>query len=254
MEKIVNKIIDINCDMGENRGDDNTVIKYISSANIACGGHAGDIDTIKRTISLASLENVSIGAHPGYPDKENFGRVEIGLSNDLVSDEVLTQLDRFMGIANSLGCKVNHIKLHGALYNKAAADYNFMFLLANNIISEFGNIPFYTLANSYSEKAITKAGGVFYKEGFADRAYDDEGRLVSRKISGAVLHDIEHITDRVLELVKSGHIKTISGKIIKIDIDTICVHGDTQGSVQMVQKINKVLKENGFKIGSHNVF
>ncbi len=248
------KVIDINCDMGENCGDDSAVMKFISSANIACGGHAGDCETIKRTVLLANQHGVRTGAHPGYPDKENFGRTETGLNEVQVCDEVLTQMFRFMEVVNSVDSKISHIKLHGALYNRAAGDYSLMYLLTQKINEEFGNVPFYTLANSISEKAITDAGGVFFKEGFADRAYDDEGKLVSRKNAGAVLHDSEYIASRVLALLKTRKIKTITGNIINFDIDTICVHGDTPGSVQIARMINNLLKENQFKIGSHNAF
>ncbi len=246
------RAIDINCDMGENCGDDSAVMKFISSANIACGGHAGDRETIKKTVLLANQHNVSTGAHPGYPDKENFGRIETGLEEGQICDEVLAQIFRFKKAINSLGGKLSHIKLHGVLYNRAAGDYSLMYLLTQKINKEFGNVPFYTLVNSISEKAIADAGGVFKKEGFADRAYDDEGKLVSRKNTGAVLHDSEYIAGRVLELLKTRKIKTITGKIINMDIDTICVHGDTPGSVHMARMVNNILKENQFKIGSYN--
>jgi len=127
-----------------------------------------------------------------------------------------------------------------------------MYLLTHKINVEFGNVPFYTLANSISEKAIADAGGVFLKEGFADRAYDDEGKLVPRNNVGAVLHDSKYIAGRVLELLKTRKIKTIKGNTINLDIDTICVHGDTPGSVHIARMVNNILKDNQFKIGSYN--
>ena len=243
------KLIDLNCDMGENRGDDNAVIKYISSANIACGGHAGDNDTIKKTILLAKLNNVRAGAHPGYPDRENFGRYETGMENVAVCDEVLAQIFRFKEITDSEGSKISHIKLHGALYNRAAQDYNLMYLLVEKINSEFGKIPIFTLAGSISEKAVTDAGGIYLKEGFADRAYDDFGNLVSREIANAVLHDIGQISSRVLGLVKAGSIKSINDNTIHLKVDSICVHGDSPGAVIMVKAINKIFIDNDISIG-----
>lgn len=242
------KFIDLNCDMGENRGDDTTVIKYISSANIACGGHAGDYDTIKKTILLANLNDVRTGAHPGYPDRENFGRYETGMENLAVCEEVLTQIYKFKKITNSEGGKLDHIKLHGALYNRAARDYKLMYMMIEKINSEFGKIPVYTLAGSVSEKAIADAGGVYIKEGFADRAYDELGNLVSREIEGSVLHDIGQIANRVLGMVETGQINSISGTIIQLNFDTICVHGDTPGAVLMVKAINKIFMDNNISI------
>ncbi|MCK5758270.1 MAG: LamB/YcsF family protein [Clostridiales bacterium] len=243
------KLIDLNCDMGENRGDDNAVIKYISSANIACGGHAGDNDTIKKTILLAKLNNVRAGAHPGYPDRENFGRYEIGMENMAVCDEVLTQIFRFKEITDFEGGKINHIKFHGALYNRAAQDYNLMYMLVEKIYSEFCKIPIFTLAGSLSEKAVTDAGGIYLKEGFADRAYDDFGNLVSREIANAVLHDIGQISSRVLGLVKSGSIKSINNNTIHLKVDSICVHGDSPGAILMIKEINKIFIDNDISIG-----
>ncbi len=246
------KLIDLNCDMGENRRDDNAVIKYISSANIACGGHAGDNDTIKRTILLANLNNVRAGAHPGYPDRENFGRYETGMENVAVCDEVLAQIFRFKEITDSEGSKISHIKLHGALYNRAAHDYNLMYLLVEKINSEFGKIPIFTLAGSISEKAVTDAGGIYLKEGFADRAYDDFGNLVSREIANSVLHDVRQISNRVLGLVKAGSIKSINDNTIHLKVDSICVHGDSPGAILMVKAINKIFIDNDISIGRHD--
>lgn len=243
------KYIDINCDMGENRGDDKAVINYISSANIACGGHAGDANTIKRTIELALNNGVAAGAHPGYPDKDGFGRIERGLGAGEILETVLSQLADFYTISAFMGTGISHIKFHGALYNRAAGDYSLMSVLVKKIVDEFGRAPFYTLAGSASEQAVLDAGCRLYREGFADRAYDDSGILVSRTIAGAVLQDEHFIERRVLDIVTGCPVKSINGKTINLNVDTICVHGDTPGSVEMAVGIHDLLKDNGIFIG-----
>lgn len=234
------RYIDINCDMGENKGDDAAVIKYICSANIACGGHAGDADTMKRTMELALENGVKTGAHPGYSDPENFGRIETSAATSEIIHDVMGQLMEFGDIARSLGTDMSHIKFHGALYNRAAADYELMLHLSKVIFSEIGNIPVFTLAGSVSQKAVTDAGGSYLSEGFADRAYDDDGCLVPRKISGAVINDPELISRRVLDMA-SGNIMSIYGKVLQMEIDTICVHGDTPGAVRIAEAVYNVL-------------
>jgi len=234
--------------MGENRGNDSAVIKFISSANIACGGHAGDEDTMKRTVSLAVSNNVMTGAHPGYPDRDNFGRNETGMDNEAISHEVVTQINRLKKIVDSEGSAISHIKLHGALYNKAASDYDLMYHISEIILLEFGPIPIFTLAGSVSEKAISASGGVFFSEGFADRAYDDYGKLVSRKLDGAILHDENFIAKRVLNIIKARKVTSLLGHIVNLSVDTICVHGDTPGAVQMAATINEELLKNNILI------
>ncbi len=243
------KIIDLNCDMGENKCDDGSVIRYISSANIACGGHAGDFDTIRKSIRLAKAKGVKVGAHPGYADKENFGRLETGQEPKFILETVLGQIRTFVSIAEKENSTISHIKLHGALYSRAATDYNLMLLLVSGVIKEFGNIPFFTLAGSESEKAVQAAGGFYFSEGFADREYDRTGKLISRKIKGSVLHDKEYIAERVLNMVMTGKLKSIDGEESDASIDTICLHGDTPGAVLIAEAINEILTLNNIIIG-----
>lgn len=240
--------IDLNCDMGENQGDDSAIIKYISSANIACGGHAGDVQTMNKTIELALKNNVNIGAHPSYKDKENFGRIETGDSKEKIIEDVLSQLRLFKKTVDSFGVKISHIKFHGALYNRLATDYNLTFAVVKEIFKEFGRIPVFTLANSISEKAINDAGMIAVSEGFVDRAYTKNATLVSRSQKGAVLEDIEMIKNRALKMLK-GEFLSIDGFPIKLNIRTFCVHGDTPNSVLIAKEVYKSFLENRFKIG-----
>ncbi len=243
------KFIDINCDMGENVGDDNAVIRYISSANIACGGHAGDVDTMLKTIELAVANGVYAGAHPGYPDMENFGRLELELTDEAVVETVLSQINLFRNVVDRVGADISHIKLHGALYNRAASDYKLMRLIALSVKSEFGNIPFFTLAGSVSEQAVLDAGGRFLSEGFSDRAYDSAGKLVPRNQERSVIHDGTAIAQRALNMVKFGEIKSIEGMGINMVVDTICIHGDTPGAVGIAKAINTAFIGNGITVG-----
>ncbi len=240
--------IDLNCDMGENQGDDSAIIKYISSANIACGGHAGDVQTMNKTIELALKNNVNIGAHPSYKDKENFGRIETGDSKEKIIEDVLSQLRLFKKTVDSFGVKISHIKFHGALYNRLATDYNLTFAVVKEIFKEFGRIPVFTLANSISEKAINDAGMIAVSEGFVDRAYTKNATLVSRSQKGAVLEEIEMIKNRALKMLK-GEFLSIDGFPIKLNIRTFCVHGDTPNSVLIAKEVYKSFLENRFKIG-----
>lgn len=242
------KFIDINCDMGENFGSDSDIVKFISSANIACGGHAGDKETMQRTALLALENNVLTGAHPGYPDRTNFGRTETVMSNQEIFESFTEQVGRLKIIINSVGSELSHIKLHGALYNRAAADYDLMYQITKIIIAVFGNIPVFTLAGSISEKAVQEAGGKFFSEGFADRSYNENGSLVPRTEIGAVLSNEEIIAKRVLGMVKEGKVESISGRLIKLSVQTVCVHSDTPGALIMASNIYKILKKNNIEI------
>lgn len=242
------RYIDINCDLGENRGDDAAVMKYISSANIACGAHAGDVDTIRRITALAVEYGVMTGAHPGYPDRENFGRLETNSRATEVISEVMEQISLFRDTIRGEGAVMSHIKLHGALYNRTASDYNLMRALTGSIIGEFGRVPIFTLAGSVSEKAVSDAGGIFISEGFSDRAYDNAGKLVPRSVKGAVLHDLHIISKRIIGLAE-GKIESIDGNYISMHIDTLCVHGDTPGSVEIASAVHGSLVAGGYGIG-----
>lgn len=246
------KCIDINCDMGEEKGNDKDIIKYISSANIACGGHAGSVETIKKTMELAHVNNVKTGAHPGYIDKENFGRIETGINNSEICKIINEQVFLFIQIAKKSGTSISHIKLHGALYNRAATDYQLMYDIVKSIHKNFGVIPFYTLSGSISIKAVLDCGGICLREAFSDRAYTDIGTLVSRKVAGSVIQDSSKIANRVLQIINKGSLDSISGKLIKIEADTICVHGDSPDALKSATCIYNLLLENNIFVRRSN--
>lgn len=235
--------IDINCDMGEGYPHDFEMIQYISSVNISCGAHAGSVEIMKKTISAAIKAGVAIGAHPGYPDRKNFGRVEIGLSKKEIVMLVLEQMEVFSKGAAKAGGKMNHLKLHGALYNRAAADSDLMFQIASAVVSVYGSIHIYSLAGSTSIKSIKEAGAIPVNEAFADRAYNNDGTLVSRKLAGAVIKDVDKISSRVAAVALNKSIDNIP-----TETQSICIHGDTPGALNIAAKIKEVLTKEGITI------
>jgi len=244
------KKVDINCDMGEKTGNDNKLIKYISSANIACGYHAGDNDTIKRTINLALKNNVVIGAHPSYDDKINFGRIELNYESNKIVNLILSQLNNFNQIAIKEGAKLSYVKLHGALYNRAAYDENLAKDILYNVEKQFKGLPFLVLSNSKMYNIAKSMSIKCFNEVFADRAYNDDGTLVSRKTSNALIDNIEIVKNRVKLMTKENKVYSINNKLINIKCDSICVHGDSENAVIFAKEIYSSLKKEGIKIES----
>jgi UPF0271 protein len=242
--------IDINSDLGESFGNDSEVMKYITSANIACGFHAGDPLLIERTIKLALENNVSIGAHPGYPDFAGFGRRSMKISVDELRSLILYQVGALKSMTEALGGKLNHVKLHGALYNDLAINYNMALVACKAIYSISPVLIFVGLANSEMIKAAKDVGLKVANEAFADRAYNDDGTLVPRSQNDAVINDQNICLNQIHQLVTERTIKTISGKIIKMQADTICVHGDNDHAVEFVKALNQFLKDKGIELRS----
>ncbi len=223
--------IDINCDMGESYGDnivgnDEAVMPFITSANIACGFHGGDPLTIEKTIRLALKHGVSIGAHPGYNDLKNFGRQPMNLTPDELRASVLYQVGALKSMTETLGGKLRHVKPHGAMYNSAASDFEMAMVIAKAVRDIDSSLILVGLSQSELINAAKKVGLAYASEVFADRAYNDDGSLVSRNLPGAVIHDTKVMIDRVIRMVKESVVETVNGKIIPIQADTICVHGD----------------------------
>lgn len=241
---------DINCDVGEGTGNpalpvdrDELLMPFISSANIACGYHAGDAATIKRTIELCIKHNVSIGVHPSFYDKNNFGRIEMNLPVDDLYDLVTRQLILFNEIADSLGQKINHVKTHGALYNMSARDA----LMANVIakaVRDFDNsLILFGLSGSHSISEAKAIGLKTASEVFADRGYQDDGSLVARSLPNALIEDTGKAVQQVLQMIKEGTVTTISGKTIPIVAETICIHGDGRHALEFAKAIYEAIKE-----------
>lgn len=246
--------IDLNCDLGEGfgpwtMGNDEAMLGLATSVNIACGFHAGDADIMRRTVTLAKQRGVSIGAHPGYRDLHGFGRRPIaGLTAAEIENLVAYQIGALQAIATMAGHKVTHVKAHGALSNVACEDDMTARAIASAIRAVDRSLVFVVLANSKLATAGEAAGLPLAHEVFADRAYEDDSTLVSRKKPGAVLHDADAIAERVKRMVLEGEVVSISGKRIKMRMDTVCIHGDTPGAVEIARHLREALTAAGIGI------
>jgi 5-oxoprolinase (ATP-hydrolysing) subunit A len=246
--------IDLNCDLGEGfgaweMGNDAAMIDLATSVNIACGFHAGDADTMRKTVGLAKARGVSIGAHPGYRDLHGFGRRPVvGLSSAEIENLVAYQIGALQAIASMAGHKVTHVKAHGALSNVACDDDMTARAIASAIKAVDRSLIFVVLANSRLVTAGDAAGLSMAHEIFADRAYEDDGSLMSRRKPGAVLHDPAAIAQRVVRMVQDGAVTSVSGKVIKMRMDTVCIHGDTPGAVEIGRGVRQALKANAIDV------
>jgi UPF0271 protein len=240
--------IDLNCDMGEGAGNDELIMPFISSANIACGYHAGDDAIMRETIILAAANNVSIGAHVSYNDRQNFGRSEMRLSSKEIYDLVTKQLGLINDIAVDLGNKLNHVKPHGALYNMSARDTSIAKAIADAVNDFDSTLVLYGLSGSYSVHEAQKTGLKTCSEVFADRSYDDQGKLVARSHPLALIEDEELVAKQVMRMVKEGTIITLSGGSIEVAAETICIHGDGKNAVRFASTIFQQLKQNNIVI------
>ncbi|MEB6677333.1 LamB/YcsF family protein [Acinetobacter haemolyticus] len=238
--------IDLNSDLGESygawkMGNDDQILSVVSSANIACGFHAGDPQNILKTLKQAAQRNVAVGAHVSYPDLVGFGRRNMDLSYDELFADVLYQISALQGLAQVAGTCVKYVKPHGALYNTIATDLEQAQAVIDAIQQYDANLVLVGLAGSALIPFAHKQGLAVVSEAFADRAYHNNGTLVSRRLDNAVIHDTGLIAQRVLDMVLKGGVESIEGEFTKIQADTICVHGDTMGAVQMAQEIRQTL-------------
>ena len=246
--------IDLNCDLGESfgpwvMGNDEAMIELATSVNVACGFHAGDADIMRKTVELAKARGVSIGAHPGYRDLHGFGRRPVpGLKSSEIENMIAYQIGALQAIATAAGHKVTHVKAHGALSNVACEDDMTARAIANAIKAVDPSLIFVVLADSRLVTAGEKANLPMVHEVFADRAYEDDGQLVSRRKPGAVLHDAGQITDRVVRMVQDGEVISVTGKRMKMRMDTVCIHGDTPGAVEIARVLRKGLADAGIAV------
>ncbi len=239
--------VDLNADMGEsfgpwNMGDDARLLQTVTSANIACGAHAGDPDVMAKTMQLAAENGVGIGAHPGFADLQGFGRRRMSVPRSSLQNSVRYQVAAAVGMARAVGSNVRHLKLHGALANMASEDEDLAGDLYEAALSAAPDLIVMVLAATAQERAVRKLGCHFAGEIFADRAYNDDATLVDRRRDGAVIHDPQVAGARMVEMVKAGAIITDSGKQIPTGIDTICLHGDTPTAVQIARSVRSALE------------
>jgi UPF0271 protein len=225
------------------------MLAIVTSANIACGWHAGDPMVMHRTAELAKANGVAIGAHPSFGDIAGFGRRVIrGDSMADIEKMVAYQIGALMGIAAMAGHKVTHVKPHGALGNLCNEEDDFALAVGRAIKAVDQSLVYVTMPGRNSEKAAQKLGLGLAREFFADRTYDDEGQLTSRKKAGAVLHDADTAAERVLRTLEARALTTVTGKTIPVTIDTICVHGDTPSAVAMAGAVRRRLEAAGYKL------
>jgi len=240
--------VDLNCDMGEGIGNDELIMPFISSANIACGYHAGDEKTIWKTIELAKKHNVAIGAHVSFPDKENFGRSEMNVTGERIYELVRQQLIIMKEIADSLNVKMSHVKPHGALYNMSAKDAVLAKTIAAATKDFDENLVLFGLSGSLSVNEAKSIGLKTASEAFADRSYQDDGSLTPRSQSNALIDDNNKATQQALDMITKGTVTTVSGKTIPIIAETICIHGDGKHAVEFAKNISLALKNEGIRI------
>ena len=251
------KSIDLNCDMGESFGAyklgmDDEIMQYISSANIACGFHAGDPQVMDKTVKMAVENSVAVGAHPGYPDLMGFGRRSMTLTQDEIKQYLIYQTGALKAFCRVHGAKLQHVKPHGALYLDAVDNADIARSIAGGIMDFDPDLKVVALAGKQGEtmRLVGEEMGlkVVY-EAFPDRAYTPEGTLVSRKEPGAVISDPEVVAKRALDMA-NGFVKAVDGSMINLEVQTLCVHGDNLAAVELVKTIRDVLQANDIKIKS----
>lgn len=249
------KRIDLNSDLGESfgqwqMGDDAAMLKIVSSANIACGFHAGSPTGILATLRAAMQNNVVVGAHVAYPDLVGFGRRNMDLSYSELFADVIYQIGALIGLATTAGTDVRYVKPHGALYNTIAQDKRQAMAVIDAMLAVDKQLELVVLAGSPLVQWAKDAGLNTVAEAFSDRAYHADGRLVSRQQAGAVLHDPQQVAERMVQLVQQGGLMSIEGQFTPIEADSICVHGDSPGAVEMARQLRLALEQQGITVGS----
>ena len=244
--------IDLNADMGESTSlwpykveDDFLLLQEVSSMNLACGYHAGDPITMGLLIERALNLDVAIGAHPSYPDREHFGRVSIKRNQKELFDDMLYQLGALQALLHSSGAKMHHVKLHGALYNDAAIDPEIAAVIIDALEAVDRGLILYGLSGSLLNRMAQDRGIKVAHEAFADRNYEPTGLLTPRTSSKALVIDKEEVEERVLSMIKNGKVTAIDGESIDVSADTICIHSDSPGALQLAKTLNERLKKEG---------
>lgn len=245
--------IDLNCDMGEGfgvytLGYDEEAMPHVSSINVACGFHASDPANMWKTVRLAKQYGIAVGAHPAFPDLVGFGRRSMAASTEEIKADVIYQIGALWAFCQAEGIKMQHVKVHGAMYNQAEKDIQVAVAIAEAIKAVDPGLYMLCLGNSTMVEGAKQAGVNYVEEAFADRAYTAQGTLVPRKQAGAVIHDVSLVAERVLSMVKHKEVAAIDGSIVPITAQTICVHGDTPGAIDMIKAIRHKLEQEGIAL------
>ncbi|WP_435927323.1 LamB/YcsF family protein [Dryocola sp. BD613] len=251
----MSRAIDLNSDLGESfglwtMGNDAAMLNVVSSANVACGFHAGSPAGILETLRAAQAKGVVVGAHVSYPDLVGFGRRNMDIDSDELTADVVYQIGALQGLARAAGTAVSYVKPHGALYNTIAHNERQALAVIEGILAVDATLPLAGLAGSRVLELAQQKGLRTVSEAFADRAYHSDGTLVSRSEAGAVLQDATFVAKRMLQLIKEGGVSSIEGTFTTIKADSICVHGDSPGAVEMAKKIRALLEEQGVVVRS----
>ena len=242
--------IDLNADLGEGSPNDAALMKIITSANIACGGHAGDEETIRVAIERAQYHDVAIGAHPGFEDKENFGRVRLEISAEELNAQLKRQIERFQMVASRLNTSIEYVKLHGALANMTSESDELALAAYGAICELMPDVQILAISGTAQKRAAQQLELRNFDEGFADRAYTNEGQLASRTIEGAVLHDAEQVTAQISQLLDKGTVRAISGEEIELSAHSVCVHGDNEHAIRIAQAVRDTISAKGITLRS----
>ncbi|WP_144460638.1 LamB/YcsF family protein [Siminovitchia fortis] len=245
--------VDLNCDMGESFGNfivgnDEVLLDYITSANIACGSHAGDPSTMKKTVRKALEKNVAVGAHPGLPDLQGFGRREINISPEEAYDLVVYQIGALQAFVKSEGGALQHVKPHGALFNMAAKDAKLAEAIAEAVYKVEPELILFGLAGAELVKAGKRIGLRTANEVFSDRTYQHDGTLTARSEKNALINDHETATGQVIRMIKENKVKTVQGRDIPIQAETVCIHGDGGSALEFARSIPEALKKAGIEV------
>ncbi|HET9341409.1 MAG TPA: 5-oxoprolinase subunit PxpA [Candidatus Eremiobacteraceae bacterium] len=239
--------IDLNCDAGESLGDDDAMFDVVTSANIACGFHAGDESTMESTVRSAVRHGVAVGAHPSYPDVQGFGRRTMRVSPAEAEAFVFEQIEVLRTIAKANGSRVTHVKPHGALYNDAARDRSLADAIAA-AVRRSGDLRLVGLAGSAFAEAARSADVAFIAEGFCDRAYGEDGHLVSRSVAGSLITDPQAAARQAVDIAVRGRVRSSSGNEIAVVAQTLCIHGDTPGAVDIARAVRAALEGAGVRV------
>ncbi|WP_315316749.1 5-oxoprolinase subunit PxpA [Pantoea vagans] len=242
--------IDLNADLGEGCASDQALLKLVSSANIACGFHAGDAQTMLQSVRWAHASGVAIGAHPAFPDRENFGRSAMQLPPETVYAQMIYQIGALKSLAESEGARLVHVKPHGMLYNQAAADAVLADAIARAIRAVDSQLIVVGLANSESIRAATHYGLRTREEVFADRGYLSSGTLVPRSEPGALIDDEQQAIDQTLTMVQQGKVKSITGEWVAVNAQTVCLHGDGAHALQFAQRLRDAFADQQIRVTS----
>jgi len=245
--------IDLNCDMGEipeaiADGTQEALMRSVTSANVACGGHAGDEQTMRTTIQQALRAGVAIGAHPGYPDRENFGRLDLKMTPNEVAESVFQQVRALAQVAENCGAPVMHVKPHGALYNQAVRNRELASAIAEGVARWRRDVVMVGLAGSPMLDVFQKAGFAVAPEAFADRRYEPDGTLRSRKFEDALIRDPKEAARQAFGMVERGVVTASDGSELAVAAQTICIHGDTPGATAIAAEVAHTLREKGVSL------